>query len=206
MDSLGCIFKLSGVLIELVFYTQVINAISKSKDERKAQKALQTLRRMDKLYQAGHTKARPNEVTYTAVLNSCAFPPAVLDARARRKALDVAIFTLQELQGSRYGQPNQITYGTFIKACAELLPDDDDLLRTVVKQAFEQCCQDGQVGDMVLAHLRRAAPKDLYEELLADVDPKGVTVHDLPPAWRKNLRNPRRRAKRQQSKRRNLRP
>jgi hypothetical protein len=167
----------------------VINAISKSKNEGKAQKALRLLRRMDKLYQAGNKEARPNEVTYTAVLNSCAFP-AVLDPRTRRKALDTAIFTLQELQESRYGQPNQVTYGTFIKACANLLHDDDKLRREVIERAFQQCCKDGQVGKMVLTYLRQAAPADLYEELLADFISSGaaVTVEDLPPEWRCNVR------------------
>lgn len=176
------------ILLITVFCTQVINAISKSKDERKAQKALRLLRRMDKLYQAGNKEARPNEVTYTAVLNSCAFP-SVLDPKARRRMLDVAMFTLEELQASRYGHPNQVTYGTFIKACANLLPDDEDLRRVVLKKVFEQCCRDGQVGEMVLTHLRKAAPPDLYKELLAVANWKTTTisVRDLPREWRCNL-------------------
>ena len=170
----------------------MINAISKSKDERKAQKALRVLRRMDKLYRAGNKEARPNEVTYTAVLNSCAFP-AVVDPTVRRKALDTAIFTLKELQASRYGQPNQVTYGTFIKACANLLPKDDDMRRVIIERAFRQCCKDGQVGDMVLTHLRRAAPADLYEELLADCSGAVITVQDLPLEWRCNVKKAERR-------------
>jgi len=156
---------------------------------------------MDKLYQAGITEARPNEVTYTAVLNSCAFP-SVLDSKARRRILDVAMFTLQELQASRYGQPNQVTYGTFIKACANLLPHDDDLLRVVLKRTFEQCCRDGQVGEMVLTHLRRAAPPDLYEELLSSVGSKAtaVSVQDLPLAWRCNLTKETRRSSKPNSR------
>jgi hypothetical protein len=167
---------------------QVINAISKSQHERKAQKALRVLRCMDKLYQAGNKDARPNEVTYTAVLNSCAFP-ARQDPDTRRKALDTAMFTLKELQASRYGQPNQVTYGTFIKACANLMPDDDEMRRVVLKRAFRQCCKDGQVGDMVLYQIKRAAPADLYEELLAAVrSGTDVSVQDLPLEWRCNVR------------------
>jgi hypothetical protein len=174
---------------------QVINAISKSKNEAKAQRALRLLRKMDKLYQAGNKDARPNEVTYTAVLNSCAFP-AQLDQRTRRKALDTAIFTLEELRASGYGQPNHVTYGTFLLACANLLHDEDglaDLRREIIERAFQQCCQDGQVGEMVLNHLRRAAPPDLYEELLADFISSAaganrrISVKDLPEEWRCNV-------------------
>lgn len=172
-------------------YNTVINAISKSKDVSKAQKALRLLRRMDKLYQAGNKEARPNEVTYTAVLNSCAFP-AVLDQQTRRKALNVAIFTFDELLASGYGQPNQITYATFFLACANLLSDKDDdaRRREILKRAFWHCCQDGQLGDIVLAHFRRAAPMDLYQELLHGYVEAGTTivrVENLPREWRCNL-------------------
>ena len=159
----------------------------KSKHESKAQKALRVLRRMDKLYQAGNKEARPNEVTYTSVINSCAFP-ARLDPNTRRKALATAIFTLQELQSSRYGHPNQVTYGSFFKACANLLADDDDdTRRDIIRSAFRQCCKDGQVGDMVLAQIRRAAPADLFEELLAGRSASTVSMQDLPLEWRCNV-------------------
>ena len=173
--------------------TQLINAISKSKNEGKAQKALRILRRMDKLYQSGDKDTRPNELTYTAVLNSCAFP-AVLDPKSRKKALDTAIFTLAELQGSPYGKPNHLTYGTFLQACANLMPRDNELRRMVVEPVFRQCCEDGQVGEMVLTHLRDAAPKDLYRELLKDVKSSGtkLQVQDLPFEWRRNVRELRR--------------
>jgi hypothetical protein len=169
----------------------VISAISKSQNEGKAQRALRWLRKMDQLYRAGNPKVKPNEVTYTAVLNSCAHPSERSDRKTRLKALDTAIFTLEELRSSMYGQPNQVTYGTFLLACANLLQVEDGeqgndgngstgmgeeerrlaieaLRRNIIERAFQQCCQDGQVGDMVLSRLRRAAP-DLYEELLADV-------------------------------------
>ena len=172
-------------------YNTVINAISKSQNEGKAQKALRVLRRMDKMYQAGNKDARPDTVTYTAVLNSCAFP-AVLDSRTRRKAWDTALFTLQELRESRYGHPNQVTYGVFIKACGNLLHDDDELRRDVIRQAFRQCCIDGQVGEMVLSYLRKAAPSDLYAELLQLPDARRTTrirLEDLPHEWRCNVRS-----------------
>jgi hypothetical protein len=167
-------------------FNTVINAVSKSQNEGKAQKALRILRRMDKLYQSGYKEARPNALTYTTVLNAAAFPATSTDQRTRRKALDTAIFTLQELQSSRYGQPNEVTYSTFVKACSNLLSQDDDTLREVIEEAFHQCKEDGQIGEMFLKHLREAAPGDLYRELLADVltgDSDVVRMEDLPPAW-----------------------
>ena len=166
-------------------YNTVINAISKSKHKEKGQKALRVLRRMDKLYLAGNKEARPNEITYTAVINSCAFP-SVRDSRTRRKALDTAIFTLKELQASRYGRPNQVTYGTFIRACANLLHDDYVMRRAIIKKAFEQCCKDGQVGQMVLNYI----PKDLYCELLDghfSTSYSKISLEDVPAEWKRNV-------------------
>jgi hypothetical protein len=139
---------------------------------------------MDKMYQADNSGARPNEITYTAVINSCAFPSAP-DSRIRKKALDTALFTLKELQGSGYGQPNQVTYGTFIRACANLLHDDDEMRRVIMKRVFEQCCRDGQVGEMVLNY----TPRDLREELLSDYmrSDGRVSLQDLPVEWRCNV-------------------
>jgi hypothetical protein len=100
--------------------------------------------------------------------------------------LDTAIFTLAELQGLAYGKPNHLTYGTFLKACAHLMLWNDGFQRMVVEPVFLQCCEDGQVGEMVLEHLQAVALKNLYWELLKDVVSLGTmtTVQDLPHAWR----------------------
>jgi hypothetical protein len=137
-------------------------------------------------------RKRPYEF-YAAVLNSCAFP-AASDAKTRKKALDTAMFTLKELQESQsYGQPNQVTYGTYIKACRNLLGDDEVLRRDVIKKAFEECVKDGQVGQMVLNYV----PNDVVDEVLAgyhvgtDIvsgNGRRITLQSLPAEWRCNVR------------------
>ena len=182
-------------------FNTLINAISKSQREGKAEKALRVLRRMDRLYRAGYKYARPNEMTYTSVLNSCAFTFVENDL-SKRKALDVAIFTLEELQESHYGNPNHITYGMFLKACSNLMSNDDERWRRVVEPVVEQCRRDGCVGELVLKQLQDAAPDHLYQSLIAEVyvrdgniDDKMwkgkmnvVKFSDLPEEWRCNVR------------------
>ncbi len=183
----------SDILPDALTYNTVINAVSKSSREDKAQRALRFLRRMEQLYRAGVNKdMRPNEFTYTSVLNSCAFS-CVGGQYSRSKALDTAIFTLEELQSSPYGNPNHVTYGMFLKACANLIPMDPERRRHVVEPVFLQCCKDGQVGDIVLKQLRLAAPDDLYQKLLGHLIQTGSTVRveDLPPEWSCNVRNER---------------
>jgi hypothetical protein len=171
-------------------FNTLINAISKSQREGKAEKALRVLRRMDKLYQAGYKYARPNEMTYTSVLNSCAFT-FVEDDLSKRKALDVAIFTLEELQDSHYGNPNHVTYGMFLKACSNLMSTDDERWRRIVEPVILQCRRDGCVGELVLAQLQDAAPEHLYRNILEEVVDKDkmtlVKFSDLPEEWRCNV-------------------
>jgi len=169
-------------------YNTVIKAISKSQNKGKAQQALRVLRKMDKLYRAGY-KTKPSRITYNAVLQSCALP-AQLDQRAKRKALDTAIFTFEELKNSEYGKPTHVTYRMFLQAINSLLPKGDVLRRQVIAPVFLQACKDGQVDNMVLAELRDAAPGDLYRELLAGVSSSRgnqITKRDLPHEWTCNV-------------------
>ena len=99
-----------GVKINSFSYNGVINAWSKSKRPRKAQKALSILRGMDALYKAGNKDIRPNAYSYTTLLNACAFS-CPEDDKLRARILDIALAALQELQGSKYGSPNHVTYG-----------------------------------------------------------------------------------------------
>jgi hypothetical protein len=166
-------------------FRQVIEAIAKSKNEGKAQKALRILRRMDQLYKAGNTDARPDEWSYACVLYSCA-SPSVKDARIRRKALDTALFTLKELQNnSAYGKPTEIIYGTFIRACSILLDENDALRPALIRAVFHQCAMDGQVGRLVLQN----TPKELFAELLPSsvVGKESIDLDDLPTDWRRNV-------------------
>jgi len=178
-------------------FNTLINAISKSEREGKAEKALRVLRRMDKLYQGGYKYARPNEMTYTSVLNSCAFTFVENDL-SKRKALDVAIFTLEELQESHYGSPNHVTYGMFLKACANLMSIDDERWQRIVEPVIWQCRRDGCVGELVLKQLQNSAPEHLYQNLLDDVVGRDkMTVlkfSDLPEDWKCNVREKRGRA------------
>lgn len=170
-------------------YNTVINAISKSQNEGKAQRALRVLRKMDKLYRAGF-KTKPSRVTYNAVLQSCALPGAQLDQRAKRKALDTAIFTFAELQNSEYGTPTHVTYRMFLQAINALVPKGDALRRQVIAPVFLQACKDGQVDDFVLAELQEAAPEDLYRELLSGISSSRgtkITKRDLPLEWTCNV-------------------
>ncbi len=186
-------------------YNTLISAVSKSHCEDKAQKALRVLREMEILYRNGgddNRNVRPNEISYTSVLNSCAYSIAD-DQYIRRRALDTAIFTFEELKDSPYCKPNHVSYSMFLACIANLIPSDDEQRRiTVVEPVFLQCCKDGQVNQLVLNQLKLAAPEDLFQKLLGQAvhKKKGilhrVTVDDLPAEWRCNVRSEKWRSRR----------
>jgi len=174
-------------------YNTVIAAISKSQNVGKAQLALRVLRKMDKLHQTGVLQDSPDGITYTTVLQSCAVS-SDFDERSRMKALDTAIFTLEEIIGRPDVKPNHVTYEVFLKAVVNLMPDEYKLKKEVVEPVFASCKKDGYVTVVFLAYLRDAVSEDLYKELMGDYYLDTTTNNashkmELPAAWTKNVPN-----------------
>jgi hypothetical protein len=165
-------------------YNTVISAISKSQNVGKAQMALRVLRKMDKLYQVGDLRDSPDGITYTTVLQSCAVS-SNFDERSRLKALDTAIFTIEEIIGRPDVKPNHVTYEVFLKAVVNLMPAKYKLKREIVQALFQNCTKDGYVTVAFLTYLRHAVPEELYRELLG-----GAAVEierNIPKSWTKNV-------------------
>lgn len=174
-------------------YNTVIAAISKSQNAGKAQLALRVLRKMDKLHQTGVLLDSPDGITYATVLQSCAVS-SNFDERARMKALDTAIFTLEEIIGRPDVTATHVTYEVFLKAVVNLMPEAYELKKEVVEPVFTSCKNDGYVTVAFLAYLQDAVPDELYKELMGDYyfDAASNAVNhklELPAAWTKNVPN-----------------
>eukprot|EP00978_Attheya_sp_CCMP212_P007616 scaffold17658_cov54-Attheya_sp.AAC.2 len=79
--------------------------------------------------------------------------------------------------------PNHVSYGMFLKACANLLPPSNDKRDAVVENVFRKCAKDGHVHDFVLESLREAASPRLIKTLLG-----GNLAEDIqiPIEWTRN--------------------
>jgi predicted hydrolase (HD superfamily) len=177
-----------------VTYSAAINAWAKSRKFGKAQKAYQMLQRMIQLYKDTDRKAddlRPNVFAFTAVMNACAY--TVGEDTEKSQALKIAAATYKQSKASndKFGQPNHVTYATFLRACSNLIPPGpqrDSSLRSV----FEKCQQDGQVSDLVLKTLRDACSRELVLSLIGDkTDAMGkngaIDVKLLPLEWSRGV-------------------
>jgi len=100
--------------------------------------------------------------------------------------------------------PDHYTFGTVLKASANLLWKDRDFAPAVFKEA----CKRGQVSDGVLWKLRQAVPAKTYRELVGGggsssnggADDDRVRVSDLPREWTRNVREQQRQHRAQQQK------
>ena len=169
-------------------FTASITAWSKSFEQDKARSVYRILQYMNKLYADGNDDAKPNVVAYTAALNACAYPETSENEEQLRQYFDIATLILEELNISEFGAPSYLTYATFLQVCASCLADSDERDR-VVRRIFDECRQDGQVGDAVIQKLKKRFPSMYHEFLKDDIGRHGEELRSkhLPKAWRRNV-------------------
>jgi hypothetical protein len=117
---------------------------------------------MIQLHESGRLDARPNTVCYTAVINACAY--CENDQLDKRDSLRIAIKTYKDLEKSKYGNPNHVTYATLLSALRNLLPTSPQ--RTVaVQDVFRSAIRDGFADQNVIQQVK--CKSTLQEKVLA---------------------------------------
>mmetsp|Transcript_25853 Transcript_25853/g.37899 ORF Transcript_25853/g.37899 Transcript_25853/m.37899 type:complete len:699 (+) Transcript_25853:328-2424(+) len=177
-------------------FSTVINAWARSHNLDKAERALDLYKQMCELYEASgqsNEKVRPNVIIYNAVMNACAFTMG--DSIEQHRAMEIAHSMLTQLEKSEHGTPDQITYGTFLKVCANQMPEGETRDQ-IVNVVFRKCARDGQVGQMVLQQMKALASPAVYEKFFQKSLDEDVNVNDLPLEWRCNVVEGRKRRRR----------
>lgn len=136
------------------------------------------------MYQAGNERLRPNVVAYNAVMNACAFTSA--EVRDSSRIVEIAHHILKEMEQSPHVNPDQVTYGTFLKVCANQMTDCSTR-QQVVEILFKKCAKEGQVGDFVLQQLKAIASDELYLRLVGRNIDEDASLSDLPKDWTCNV-------------------
>jgi hypothetical protein len=135
---------------------------------------------MKKQYEAGNKHLRPSVVAVNAVMNACAFTSG--DVREQNRAVEIAHSILKELEQSPYGKADQVTYGTFLKVCANQMPDCSTR-EQIVEALFKRCCRDGQVGNFVLQQMNTMLSEEVYKRLVGRSRDDDIKISDLPKEW-----------------------
>jgi len=131
-------------------------------------------------YESGNTRVRPNVVAVNAVMNACAYTSG--DVMAQNRAMEIAHKRLRDLENSDYGSPDQITYGTFLKVCANQMPDCSTR-QQIMEVVFKKCVRDGQVGNLVLQQIKVMGPPELYYHLVGRSIDEDIRMEDLPEEY-----------------------
>lgn len=165
-------------------YTAVINVLSRSVASNKAERVLEILKEMIASYENGDNTSAPTVHVFNSALNACAFSHH--HERAKMDAFVITVSILVMLQ--KYVSPNEVTYGTVLRACSNLLPRNDNRRDELVSKVFDKASKEGFVSEMVLRQLYFAASPDLFAQLIGMNRELQITLQDLPPEWRRNVK------------------
>jgi hypothetical protein len=175
--------NLTDVAADAISYTTVISCYARSDLPRKAKIAENLLHQMVDIYRSGNSVCKPTIFTFNAVLNSCAY---TFNPKEKMDAFTVIVSTLVLLQ--EFTKPDHTTYGTLLKAWCNLIPKDDERRTRIVSTVFRQCCNDGQVGNMVMHQMKYAASAELYRSLIGKEITQEVQISNLPSKWSRNVK------------------
>lgn len=166
-------------------FATAINVYARSHAFGKAKSAHELFLHMKELYdKSGKKSLRPNNVVYNSVMNACAF--SVGDLEEQSQALEIANSMLVGLRESKYGKPDQVTYGTYLKVVNNQMPPSK-ARDQVVDTVFRKCAKDGMVGELVLRQLREMGMEDVYEKLVGKSFWGDFNLSELPTEWTCNV-------------------
>jgi pentatricopeptide repeat protein len=165
-------------------YAAVVNVLGRSDHVDKAERVLRVLNQMIAFYKDRNSTTKPSTHVFNAALNACAFSRYDMSAKSDAFAITTTILALLQ----EYAQPDDVTYGTILRACSNLLPKTGDNRRDkVVGHFFRKAQEEGLVSEMVLKQLKFAASPELFRDLLGmdryDKDEGVVSLNDLPRSW-----------------------
>jgi hypothetical protein len=163
-------------------YTSVITAYARSNScPHKAQKALDIVKRMVSAYDNGNKAARLSLFTLNAAVNACAFVEG--SGQDKAQAFHVAM-ELDQLRKNLPIRPNcdNTWYGTMLRICSSLLPASAKR-EVLVERIFQEACDNGCVGRLVLSQLKFAATTKQYQRLLGFHPEDRIHMRDLPKQW-----------------------
>ncbi|KAG7350865.1 PPR: pentatricopeptide repeat domain containing protein [Nitzschia inconspicua] len=180
----------------------VIDALSKSKESYKARRAREWLDRLhEKHVQSPESNLKPTTSTYNTVLNACAFSAQRTTQEEQREALKIAVGSFASMPRERIKR-DTVTYGTMLKCFANLVPKGDVRNRMAL-QVFQECCEEGMVGELVWNEIRRSVPPQLIQQTCQFKRECGsMEVSDLPMEWRVNNKGDRPKPQTQEKPRR----
>ena len=188
-DSLLKQMKNERVKPDICTFNSALHCWARSPDENKATRAFSLLSYARQYY--SDTDGKSLLIAYNTVLNACASSHSthIIHYHASNDPFHIAMKVYSEIKNSPLIKPDHITYGTFLKACSNLLPIGDERIN-MTREIFHSCCADGQVSEAFFRAMQIAAPTDLHDELVKKGKTYSLvnTIDTIPVEWRCNVR------------------
>ena len=105
------------------------------------------------------------------------------DEFEKEDAFAIAQLTMSELLLGNLDKPNFLSFAAYLSAISSTVAGPSERRDQIVKKAFLQCRDAGQVGQIVLDKLKVAASPGLYEDLVGQYLDRETGEIDLPANW-----------------------
>ncbi|KAL3807421.1 hypothetical protein ACHAXA_011552 [Cyclostephanos tholiformis] len=188
---------------DAISYLLVLNALERTKDHDKAERARSILDRLlAHELRNSHYKPREIQHAYNSVLTACVYTPTEAGEHHRSNAARILVETLRDMNqfpwssdddGSPRG-PNQETYAHFVQGCIHLYGPSSEERNELLKSAFHECCRKGLLNRVIWDKLRAAigiesrTVRDITEEISSSIDGNAIRggYDELPGEWSRN--------------------
>jgi hypothetical protein len=143
-------------------YNAVLNCVAKQEArDRKVKLVKEVYARQIQAYESGNEEAAPNTVTYTILLNACAYAGGTEELNLQ--AFEFAQEAMQEMR-KRNLRPNAFTFANYLLCCKYLLQNDSEKREEMAKAAFKESCDLGLLTQKIVEVFRSTVSEQVYTE------------------------------------------
>ena len=150
-----------GFELTTISYNICIKAWARSKRPDAIRKVVTLIQRMEQQ----HEGVKPDRTTYCSAINCCAYYTG--PEEGKDDAFQIAMTIFNRIRESDNDGPNDVAYGTLLKAISRLL-DDTDNRTTLVLDLFDRCIRAGQMNIFVLGQVRQVLPPRVFQTVVLD--------------------------------------
>jgi pentatricopeptide repeat protein len=170
-----------------IHYNAALDCFAKSPN---ATKAIEAAILWEEMMDAG---IAPDTITYNTILNAAA--NSFGNSELKQRSFDVGQKAFDNLQNDEFCRPTSLSYNFYFKMVRKLLPITSLKRRVLLKSAFDLCCNQGCLNDILLQQLLNTTTDDEAKCVFGVNYKKGRLLNDLPRAWSHNAMNDLRRVR-----------
>jgi hypothetical protein len=138
------------------------------------------------LHEDGFFDEAPSRDAFTAVLKACSHSKGIAREKARELEICQTIFEI--ICCGKYCSHNEATYGAYLGAVRNCM-GRGAARKSVLKSAFERCCNDGFVDGFIIGQLRRSLSPEEFKDIVGLDFGEGTVLNmdDCPTYWGRNI-------------------